>query len=68
MESNSQELPPERAAIAQCLLIAYRRGLQLQAPHTGAQSVANRLPTLPVIHLETVAAPQRKGHIEIAQA
>ncbi len=25
-----EELSPERAAIAQCLLIAYRRGLQLR--------------------------------------
>lgn len=44
MQTTLVELPPERAAIAQCLLIAYRRGLQLQ-PDQSNPSIAP-LPTL----------------------
>lgn len=53
-------LPSERAAIAQCLLIAYRRGLLLRQQQTETQPTPNQSVPLQKspVHIHTLACDQ----------
>ena len=62
MNNSFLNLSPERAAIAQCLLIAYRRGLLLRQQQTETQPQSAPNQSVPrqksPAHLHTLACEQ----------